>query len=194
MDNLGYITIAPDTLDAMSTMIAQPNLVGIIVQRGTHEHAEELPSVAETQLLELLWNAPLPVAAALTGPWTIAQFRVAMCCHFRCVDTTFKLLRSVPGDTFARFPAGAIEPVPLEIKTSLIAGAAITCAELAASGYAAADQTAAELLTALTANRAPRLIRAIMTSINNSFSLDRTAALAQESLLFQEIAAKGALQ
>jgi predicted anti-sigma-YlaC factor YlaD len=117
-----------------------------------------------------------------------------MCCHFRCVDATFELQYAPPADFFACLPTGVIEQVPLPLKARMIAGAVISATELASTGYAVTDRSAAEQLTTMTANRSPRLIRAIMASINNSISLDRNAALAQESLLFREIAANGALQ
>jgi enoyl-CoA hydratase/carnithine racemase len=181
-----------DMVNRINAMLSEPHRTGIVIYTDTTAESEA-PADGYAQLLPLLWNAALPVAAQLQGRWTIDQFRVAMSCHFRLTDATFSVdyPESLPDTFFADIPAAAMKAVPAEIVHRLHDKAPLSSTHLIASGYAQAGSTAADLLRTITANRTPELIRAIMTSINGALCLNRDAALEQEASLFRRIAAQG---
>jgi enoyl-CoA hydratase len=150
-------------------------------------------------LLDLFFNATVPVLACITGGCLGAGLELALSCHFRYASRTALLgfpessLRLMPGfgGTQTSLPVlGRSRLMELIISSRLISGEEAHSVGLVDDcvPQRTVRMKSLEFLHSLVDNRSHMLIRSIMRSIQNGRTLPRQQALRQESELFVNLA------
>jgi enoyl-CoA hydratase/carnithine racemase len=153
------------------------------------------------RLIKLIQTAPVPTMAVIKGSCLGAGLEIALACCFRF--SSENALLGFPEAEHGIMPGfgGSILGQEHILKQALvrliISGKLINSREALSLGLVDridkthdVESTAVEYLHRLTGNREPYLIRAILTSINNSVKMSLEEALYEESKLFYEVAKK----
>lgn len=151
------------------------------------------------ELLEVISNATIPVAALILGSCLGGGLELALSCHFRFASNN--AMFGFPESELGLMPGlgGTLLSKDLIPRHHLIdlvlSGRMIRGEEAKAMGIVhtvcPTKQVEKELvtfLTQLTEKHPPRLIRSVMQSIHNSRRLSTSKALTEESRLFCELA------
>jgi enoyl-CoA hydratase/carnithine racemase len=151
------------------------------------------------ELLSRLTFAPVPVVAMIRGSCLGGGLEIALAAHFRVASKNAIL--GFPESTLGLMPGlgGALlssEVVSRAVAMELmISGRMIGADEALELGLVdrvvstkALEAEAAAFLDRLVGRRSPRVVRAIVESINNARRLDRATALKEEGRLFLEVA------
>jgi enoyl-CoA hydratase len=163
----------------------------------------EIELAAGKRLIEAVRYAEVPVFAAIRGACLGAGLEIALACHFRVAsanavlgfpEVEHGLMPGLGGTLLSA--AGVRRGAAIEL---LLSGRMIRGDEAAAVGLvdhavptAELFERAEALARALTAQRTRAQIRNVMKAVHNAERLDRERALAEETRLFLELAARAA--
>ena len=178
------------------------------------EHLKELAAEPKTlakaldqgkELLQILSNAPVPVAALIRGSWLGGGLELALSCHFRFASKNAMLGFPESGHGLMPGLGGTILSGDLFTRHHLIdlllSGRMIRGDEALEIGLVdtvcpskEVEKKLLAFLQRLSGRHTPKLIRSVMRSIHNGSELPTEEALAEESRLFCELVKKSPLQ
>lgn len=200
----------------LTAFLARPELKGVVVVgEGRHfcggadkealaQARRDLPALGRAleegqRLLEALASATVPVVAAVRGQCLGGGLELALACHFRVAGTGSMLgfpeaaLGLLPG-LGGTAPAGA-RPSRQALVDLTLSARLVGAEEALALGLvdrlvptAQVEAAAEALIHALTAERTPRQVRAILEALWAGQHLPRAQALERETALFLSLA------
>ncbi len=149
------------------------------------------------ELLLLITNASVPVIAMINGSCLGAGLEIALACHFRIcsenamlgfMESTYGLMPGFGGTVLSTHLTNRQNLISLILSGKLINGVEATKIGLCSYTYPkkGLEEGTHKFIDRLTQNRSHKLIRAIMTSINNGHRLSKKEALDEETSLFLE--------
>ncbi len=155
-------------------------------------------------LLNAIENLSIPVVAAIRGVCYGGGLEIALACHIRvCSENThFSFpetgLGLIPGlGGTIRFPLiiGKSEALKVILDNSIISASEAKAMKLV--DYISPNKDvvdfSVQLLNRLTQSKSQEVIQAVVSSINNAFSLNFANALEEETKLFCSLASKASL-
>jgi len=149
------------------------------------------------ELLSLIANASIPIIAMINGSCLGAGLEIALACHFRICsenamlgfpESTYGLMTGFGGTVFSTHFTNRQNLISLILSGKLINGTEAKEIGLCSYCYPKKEleKQTYNFIYKLTQNRSHKLIRAIITSINNNYHLSKKEALAEETRLFLE--------
>lgn len=196
----------------LESFLSEPELKAVVIKGdGRHFCAGADPGALRSQnadqtrlaslisegksLLAALSSATVPVLSLIRGSCLGAGLEIALSCHFRFAsrnamigfpEVTYGFMPGFGGTFFGPRAAGRSAIIDLMLSGRMIRGEEAReigiVDECAPSGEM--QERGERFLKSLTSGRSPRLIRAVMTSINNAGLLAREEALREETSLF----------
>jgi enoyl-CoA hydratase/carnithine racemase len=153
------------------------------------------------KILDMIRYAPVPVCAVIRGSCLGAGFELALACHFRF--STPHAMFGFPESEHGFMPGfgGTLIPssdIPRNVLMDLVISGRMIRGEEALeknvvreiAPSSELDSKACSFLASLISDKSSKIIRSIMSSINNAGKLTRKEALLEETTLFIELAKK----